>query len=481
MNQALPGNSNGAISAKPGSITDVSAMKKIELGREVRRLFDWAKLAYEFEILLKEFRIPSMEQKRQRQSVPVKSSPKNLALIRLGSAMEVFAAGLFKGLRPQNNFLAMEHFHRPIVPRLPEKKMYFIDVLSREEGQISVWRQEQDRSYPYPSMKSETLDTHQKALQINLDPTKYGTFAEIGAGQEVARWFFRVGGAAGTIAKSISAYDMIVSDAIYGAADRYVSRKRLQTMLDHEYQLLYERLNAKRGANTKFFVFADTVTARSFKNHDECHGWMGIRFQAEPQAPPSDIIIHVRMLDRDNLPQQEALGIMGVNLVHGSVYHHADPRMVVASLMDNLTLERVEVDMIKFSGPNFEGVDNRLMSLELVEKGLANAAMFTANGEVVQAAEILYKKAILVERGSFRPVTKVTIDMLECAQAQFIQEPNVQGEEIVVLMDRSRSMDERMLPADWRAIDPLNVRSLETLGGTARRDLLQAILQKEGV
>ncbi len=277
--------------------------------------------------------------------------------------------------------------------------------------------------------------THQKALRINLDPSKYGTFAEIGAGQEVARWFFRVGGAAGTIAKTISAYDMTVSDAIYGAADRYVSRKRLQTMRDHEYQLLRERLRAKRGSTTKFFVFADTVTARSYHNHDESHGWMGVRFQPQPEAEPSDIIIHVRMLDPEAVQQQEALGIMGVNFIHGALYFHADPAALITSLMDNLTSDRVEVDMIKFSGPAFATVDNRLMSLELVEKGLANAAMFTCAGEVVQASELLYKKAILVERGSFRPATKVTIDMLESAQAQFVQEPNVQGEPIVVLME----------------------------------------------
>jgi hypothetical protein len=281
----------------------------------------------------------------------------------------------------------------------------------------------------------EGLTAHQKALQINLDTGTYGTFAEIGAGQEVARWFFRVGGAAGTIAKTISAYDMTVSDAIYGATQRYVSRHRLATMLDHEYGLLHERLDAKRGAATKFFVFADTVTARSYKRMDECHGWMGVRFQTEPRREPSEIIIHVRMLDKENLQQQEALGTMGVNLIYGALYLHQDPRAFIRSLMDNLTAERVEVDMIKFSGADFRNVDNRLMSLELVQQGLANAAMFTANGEVVQAAEVLYKKPILVERGSFRPVTKVTLDMLRCAEAHFVQEPQVQGEEIVVLME----------------------------------------------
>jgi hypothetical protein len=284
-------------------------------------------------------------------------------------------------------------------------------------------------------MEKVKLDTHQKALQINLDPSKYGTFAEIGAGQEVARWFFRVGGAAGTIAKSMSAYDMIVSDAIYGPSERYVSRQRLQMMLDYEYKLQYERLSAKRGDTTRFFVFADTVTARGYKNRDECHGWMGIQFQTEPRSEPSQIFIHVRMLDWENLQQQEALGIMGVNLIHSSLYLHDDPHLLTLSLIDNLTRTRVEVDTIKFSGPAFAHVDNRLMSLELVQQGLADAAMFTSSGEVVQASEVLYKKAILVERGSFRPPTKATADMLNCAQAQFIQEPNVQGEEMVVLLE----------------------------------------------
>jgi hypothetical protein len=284
-------------------------------------------------------------------------------------------------------------------------------------------------------MEREKQDTHQKALQVNLDPTKYGTFAEIGAGQEVARWFFRVGGASGTIAKSISAYDMVVSDAIYGPSDRYVSRNRLQMMLEYEYKLQYERLSPKRGDTTKFFVFADTVTARSYLNRDECHGWMGVRFQSEPRAEPSQIIIHVRMLDRENVQQQEALGIMGVNLIHSALYLHEEPLELLVSLLDNLTRERVEVDMVKFSGPAFSHVDNRLMSLQLVEKGLADTAMFTAKGEVVQAAEVLYKKAILVERGSFRPVTKLTLDMLNCAQARFVQEPALQGEEVIVLME----------------------------------------------
>ncbi|MGA2749352.1 MAG: TonB-dependent receptor [Verrucomicrobiota bacterium] len=284
-------------------------------------------------------------------------------------------------------------------------------------------------------MSREILNTHQKAHQINLDPAKYGTFAEIGAGQEVARWFFRVGGAAGTIAKTISAYDMTVSDAIYGHAERYVSRQRLETMLDHEYGLLLERLREKRGATTRFFVFADTVVARSYSRHDDAHGWLGMRFQTEPGAEPSQITVHLRLWDTENLPEQEALGITGVNLVHGAMYLHADPPTLIASLLDNVGAERVEVDMIQFSGPAFAGVDNRLMALQLVQGGLTNAALFTSDGQVIQPADAFYKKSILVERGSFRPVTKVTLDMLRCAQAVFVQEPAVQGQDVLTLTE----------------------------------------------
>ena len=284
-------------------------------------------------------------------------------------------------------------------------------------------------------MTPETLGSHQKALQVNLDPSKYGTFAEIGAGQEVARWFFRVGGAAGTIAKTISAYDMTVSDAIYGKSERYVSRQRLETMLEHEYGLLLERLAQKRGATTRFFVFADTVVARSYSRQDDAHGWLGIRFQVEAGQEASQIIIHVRLWDKENVMEQEALGIIGVNLVHSALYLAHDPPALLRSLADNVGSDRVEVDMVQFSGPAFKDLDNRLMALQLVQSGLTNAALFTANGEVIQPADAFYKKCILVERGSFRPVTKVTLDMLRCAQAMFVQEPNVQGQEVLTLME----------------------------------------------
>ena len=278
------------------------------------------------------------------------------------------------------------------------------------------------------------LGTDKKAFQINLDAKKYGTFAEIGAGQEVARRFFHVGGAAGTVAKTMSAYDMTFSDAIYGPADRYVSRIRLQTMLDHEYSLLIERLDEKLGNLRTFFVFADTVAARSFKQHNESHGWLGVRFQEQTRGEPSQIIIHVRMLDESNVDQQEALGIIGVNLLYGAFYHR-QPEKLIASLHENLAPNRMQVDLIKFSGPAFEGVDNRLMSLQLVSQGLTNAVIFTADGEMVQPADILYKKAILVERGSFRPVTYATNDMLNGARTAFLKQSGCSDTDLVVLME----------------------------------------------
>ena len=279
------------------------------------------------------------------------------------------------------------------------------------------------------------FSTHQKALSINLDPARYGTFAEIGAGQEVARWFFKVGAAAGTISKSISAYDMTVSDAIYGKCKRYVSRERLERMLDYEHSLNVERLGSSRGDSTAFFTFADTVSALNFKGTNECHGWMGVKYQAFPGDADNTIILHVRMLDRENPLQQEALGIVGVNLLYAAFFLHHTPNLMLESLLDNLTTDRLEIDMIDFSGIEFRRVDNRVMSLKLVQLGLSGAAMFGPKGEVLQPSEVLRKKPVLVERGSFRPVTKVNIDMIESARQQFAQEPEVKGKEVVELME----------------------------------------------
>jgi hypothetical protein len=279
------------------------------------------------------------------------------------------------------------------------------------------------------------LTTNQKALKINLDPVFYGTFAEIGAGQEVARWFFKVGGAAGTISKSMSAYDMTVSDAIYGRCKRYVSRERLQGMLDHEHSLNIERLRMSRGDSTAFFAFANTVAARNYQGTNECHGWMGVKYQTRPQDEDSQITIHVRMLDNENDLQQETLGIVGVNLLYGAFFLYHKPQLLLESLLDNLNTSRIEIDMIEFSGIEFRHVDNRVMSLKLVQLGLSGAAMFGPTGEVLQPSEVLRKRPILVERGSFRPVTKVNMDMMRCAHERFAAEAEVERDKIVELME----------------------------------------------
>jgi hypothetical protein len=285
------------------------------------------------------------------------------------------------------------------------------------------------------SSQEIATDTLQKALRINLDSRWYGTVAEIGAGQEVARWFFRAGGAAGTIAKSMSAYDMAVSDAVYGKSQRYVSLGRLQAMLEHELDLNVDRLGPSRGDDTSFFAFADTVVARSYAGGNECHGWMGVRFQATPNDEPSQIVLHVRMLDDDAKLQQEALGTVGVNLMHAAFFEHHEPDQVVESLLDRLGTGRIEIDMIQFRGIEFRRVDNRLMALKLVQLGLSGVAMFGPDGEVLQPSEALRKHAILVERGSFRPPTVVNIDMLECARAKFEADPAVAGRPVLALTE----------------------------------------------
>ena len=284
-------------------------------------------------------------------------------------------------------------------------------------------------------MEDEPLSVERKALRINLDPAKYGTFAEIGAGQEVGRNFFRAGGAAGTVAKTISAYDMKFSDSIYGDAGRYVSRQRLVQMLKHEFGLLDERLTAARGQETTFFAFANTLAALNYTKNNECHGWMGIRLQLEPMGKPHDIILHVRMLDQDNRLQQDAIGRLGVNIVYGAFHLRKDPSKFIAGLLDDIGPDRIEVDMIEFNGPDFDVFDNRILCLELIRKGLTHAVMFDEEGYVVQAAEKLYKQSCLIERGSFRPLTKVNLDMLEKARAQFVKREEVDQSRLKVFME----------------------------------------------
>lgn len=263
-----------------------------------------------------------------------------------------------------------------------------------------------------------TISTRQKALEINLDDGKYGTIVEIGAGQEVARQFFSAGAAAGTIAKTMSAYDMQISDVIYGKANAYVSRERLEQMLQREFDLLLDRLSVRPNV-TQFFSYAATVTAKSYKQKNECHGWIGVRLQLYPQAPHSEIILHVRMLDDDNQSQSEALGILGVNLIYGAYYYKDKPKKIIDSLLDNLASKRLEIDLIHFSGPYFEAVDNRLMNLHLVRSWCCRAVMFNSDGASIVPASALRKRDVLVIRGSFKPPTKVHADMSEAAISQF--------------------------------------------------------------
>ena len=284
-------------------------------------------------------------------------------------------------------------------------------------------------------MNGKIQDPHQKALSINLDPSIYGTIAEIGAGQETARWFFRAGGAAGTIAKTMSAYDMQYSDAIYGSSPRYVCRERLHAMLDHEYELLMERLSSTRGSETKFFAFANTVAARSYANNTDGHGWLGIRFQSKPNEAPSQIDVHVNLHGKNNVQDQETLGTLGLNLVYGALNYHADPLAMLPTLADNLFPEIMEIDMLDCRGPAFEKADNRLIALKLVEHGLSSAVMFTSDGHVAQVADSLWKKSVLVERSRFRPPTKLTMNLLDCACAEFEKDSDHDPQAVMVLSE----------------------------------------------
>src|ERR1700712_493222 len=293
---------------------------------------------------------------------------------------------------------------------------------------------------------NKEIGTKQKALAINLDPKIYGSFAEIGAGQDVAANFFKAGASSGTIAKTMSAYDMVVSDAIYGAQQvrRYVSEQRLIAMMDHEYGLLIERLAVQRGETTTFFAFSDTVSALNYQKTNDAHGWMGVRFQLEPNGEYNDVVIHMKLLDNDNNLQQHAAGILGVNLLYACFYYHENPPVFLLSLMDDLSPDRIQIDMIRFEGPGFTKVDNRLMSLHLVKYGFSDAALFSPEGKNMQPSEALYKKHTVVIRGRFRPIINVHLDMLNTGVKQFLQEPDVDKDNVVVIAELTlQSLKER--------------------------------------
>ena len=287
--------------------------------------------------------------------------------------------------------------------------------------------------------RDQSLTTEHKALTINLDEHKYGSIVEIGAGQEVARQFFKAGAAAGTIAKTSSAYDMTVSDAIYGKAGRYVSRERVEQMAAYEYDLCIDRLESVRPPSSTFFSYAATVTARSFKGGNECHGWIALKIQLRPKETPCNIICHVRMLDHSNELQSEALGILGVNLIYGG-YHYSDkPKWLIESLSDNLGDDRIEIDLIHFDGPGFNYIDNRLMNLHLVHAWLTRAVMFDACGTPVVPRDTLYKKPVSVTRGSFKPPTKVHADMTQAGLQQMKNKEAVDPEKTLKLAEISMS------------------------------------------
>ena len=293
---------------------------------------------------------------------------------------------------------------------------------------------------------NKDIGTKQKALAINLNPQIYGSFAEIGAGQEVAANFFKAGGSSGTVAKTMSAYDMVFSDAIYGVQTgrRYVSEPRLISMLNHEYGLLIERLAQQRAETTTFFAFADTVSALNYQRTNNGHGWMGVRFQLTPNGIFNDVVLHVNLMDNDNNMQQQAMGILGVNLIYACFYYHDNPPVFLLSLMDDLSRDHIQIDMIRFEGPDFTKVDNRLMSLHLVKYGFSDAAVFGPDGKNLQPSEVLYKKHAVVIRGRFRPIINVHIDMLSTGVRQFMQEPDVDENNVIVITELTlQSLKER--------------------------------------
>jgi hypothetical protein len=287
------------------------------------------------------------------------------------------------------------------------------------------------------NIEREVFDTHRKALFVNLDETIYGSFAEIGGGQEVARCFFQSGGASGTVAKTISAYDMIFSDTLYGKTPkgRYVSQSRLMQMLDIEYDNLIRLLSDKRGPDTRFFAFANTVTTINFQKTNEAHGWLGVRFQLKPQAKPNDVILHVKLLENDALLQQKTLGILGVNLIYACYYNYQYPNSFLKSLVDLNLESRVEIDMISMHGPDLDYVDNRLLAVQLVKNNMTAVTMFDRYGNVKPPSELLYKKNVMLLRGSFRPITYVGFDMLKSGFSLFKKEIGFDRENTIVLCE----------------------------------------------
>ncbi len=286
-------------------------------------------------------------------------------------------------------------------------------------------------------MERQILSTKNKALTLNLNPAIYGTLAEIGGGQEVARAFFQAGGASGTVAKSISAYDKTFSDYLYNnkKSGRYVSEKRLVKMLSIEYNELISTLQHESISGTRFFVFADTVVTLNFAKDNDAHGWLGVRFQLRPDSEPNEVVLHVSLLENDTLLQQYTLGALGINLIY-ACYHFPDrPNVFLQSLMDNLDNHRVEINMVRMSGKDLQYVDNRLLGVQLVKNGMTSATIFDNKGNVMQPSDMLYKKNLLAFRGSFRPITNVGFDMLQKCYAIFQKDEDYRQENTLALCE----------------------------------------------
>ncbi len=318
----------------------------------------------------------------------------------------------------------------------------------------------------------QPLTPKQKALEVNIDSKIYGSFAEIGAGQEVVRNFFRAGGAAGTVARSISAYDMSMSDAVYGRTEdgRYVSIYRLKKMLSHEYDTLINRLQDTREQGTRFFSFADTISAKGYRGNKPCHGWVGVRFQHEAGNGFSEVIMHVKLHDRQAIAQYETIGVLGVNLIHACFHHLTNYKQLVSALMDNLSRDSIEIDMLSASGPAFSAIDTRVLNLELVTQGHTKLIIFDEHGEIQPTADLLYKKNLLVLRGSFRPPTHINMDMLGCGLDQFAAELKVQIDDPSITVLPEISMNNlRGFRADGE---------IENEDFLARVDLLNALGKK---
>ena len=329
----------------------------------------------------------------------------------------------------------------------------------------------------------QMIKTEQKALDINLNDPIYGTFAEIGAGQEVARNFFQAGAAAGTIAKTMSAYDKTYSDAIYGEepSGRYVSEARLYKMLDHEWELMEERLSSSR-PDANFFVFADTVQAINYTRTIKGNGWMGMRFRIKPDGPVNDMVLHVKMLDTNNRLQQEAIGVLGVNMIYASFYYNDDPEKMVRSLVDNIK-DRVSIDLLRINGDDFEYFDKRLLSLYLVKHKLTNVAMFDQYKSGIHASEFLYREALMVIRGNFRPPTLVTMDAIENSYDQFKKETGMAEDKLNLMMeltmDNLNSEDQGTFEPDFlERADMLNALGYNVLvSDCANHEMLINYLQ----